>query len=132
MERILTYSITENENGLRIEQFLRRHGYSKQNFTELKKIAAIAQAYNTMVIPHVWGSGVGLAASLQDIASLPTAPLSLTPVEPMLEYDQSSHPFRLDLIRDGIEFTDGFVKVPDTPGIGVEIDRKILDKFQIN
>ena len=85
-----------------------------------------------MVIPHVWGSGVGLAASLQYIASLPTAPLSLTPVEPMLEYDQSSHPFRLDLIRDGIEFIDGFVKVPDTPGIGVEIDRKILDKFQIN
>lgn len=38
MERILTYSITENENGLRIEQFLRRHGYSKQNFTELKKM----------------------------------------------------------------------------------------------
>ena len=105
---------------------------SSGGFTELKKIAAIAQAYNTMVIPHVWGSGVGLAASLQYIASLPTAPLSLTPVEPMLEYDQSSHPFRLDLIRDGIEFTDGFVKVPDTPGIGVEIDRKILDKFQIN
>ena len=38
MERILTYSIIENENGLRIEQFLRRHGYSKQNFTELKKM----------------------------------------------------------------------------------------------
>ncbi|MFR8178324.1 MAG: mandelate racemase/muconate lactonizing enzyme family protein [Christensenellales bacterium] len=32
---------------------------SSGGFTELKKIAAIAQAYNTMVIPHVWGSGVG-------------------------------------------------------------------------
>ena len=95
-------------------------------------MAALTQAYNTMMIPHVWGSGVGLAASLQFIASLSNTPMADTPVEPLLEYDRSSHPFRLDLIRDGIEFTDGFVKVPDTPGIGVEIDRKILDKFQIN
>ncbi len=105
---------------------------SSGGFTELKKVAAIAQAYNTMVIPHVWGSGVGLAASLQFIASLPSAPLSLTPVEPMLEYDQSSHPFRLDLIIDGVIFRDGYVQVPTTPGIGVEINRKVLEKYRIN
>lgn len=104
---------------------------SSGGFTELKKVAAMAQAYNTPVIPHVWGSGVGLAASLQFIASLPTAPLSLRPVEPMLEYDQSSHPFRLDLINDGIEFVDGFVKVPAAPGIGVEINRTILNQYRI-
>lgn len=39
MERILTYHITELENGLRIEQYLRRRGYSKQNFTDLKKMS---------------------------------------------------------------------------------------------
>lgn len=38
MERILTYHITEPDSGLRIEQYLRRHGYSKQNFTDLKKM----------------------------------------------------------------------------------------------
>lgn len=38
MERILTYHITESDSGLRIEQYLKRHGYSKQNFTELKKM----------------------------------------------------------------------------------------------
>ncbi len=105
---------------------------SSGGFTELKKVAAIAQAYNTMLVPHVWGSGVGLAASLQFIASLPPAPLSLTPTEPMLEYDQSSHPFRLDLIYDGVEFKDGFVKVPTAPGIGVEVNRSILEKYKIN
>lgn len=105
---------------------------SSGGFTELKKVAAIAQAYNTMVIPHVWGSGVGLAASLQFIASLPPAPISLTPVEPMLEYDQSSHPFRLDLIYDSVVFEDGFVHVPTAPGIGVEINRNTLEKYRIN
>lgn len=38
MERILTYHITESDSGLRIEQYLKRHGYSKQNFTDLKKM----------------------------------------------------------------------------------------------
>lgn len=38
MERILTYHISESDCGLRIEQYLKRHGYSKQNFTDLKKL----------------------------------------------------------------------------------------------
>ena len=49
----------------------------------------------------------------------------------MLEYDQSSHPFRLDLIYDGIVFKDGFVHVPTAPGIGVEINREILKRYAI-
>ncbi|MEG1196247.1 MAG: mandelate racemase/muconate lactonizing enzyme family protein [Clostridia bacterium] len=101
-------------------------------FTELKKIAALTQSYNTMLIPHVWGSGVGLAASLQFIATLAPTPLALKPVEPMLEFDQSSHPFRLDLIFDGIKLEDGYVQVPTTPGIGVEVNREIFVRYQIN
>lgn len=38
MSRILVYQISETEQGLRIEQYLRRQGYSRQNLTELKKI----------------------------------------------------------------------------------------------
>lgn len=37
MERTLIYQIRETEQGLRIEQYLRRRGYSRQNLTELKK-----------------------------------------------------------------------------------------------
>jgi len=105
---------------------------SSGGFTECKKIAAITQAYNTMLIPHVWGSGIGLAASSQFIAALPSVPLSQNALEPLLEYDQSSHPFRLDLINDGVTFKNGFVEVPTGAGIGVEVNRKILEKFKIN
>lgn len=38
MERVLTYHIKEAENGLRIEQYLKHYGYSRQNFTDLKKM----------------------------------------------------------------------------------------------
>lgn len=38
MERILTYQITEDLSGLKINQYLRRQGYSLQNLTDLKKM----------------------------------------------------------------------------------------------
>jgi len=104
---------------------------SSGGFTECKKIAAMAQAYNTMLIPHVWGSGIGLAASLQYIASLPPAPLSLNPLEPYLEYDQSSHPFREDLIFHAIQMEDGMVKIPEKPGLGIEINRDVIEKYSV-
>lgn len=105
---------------------------SAGGFTECKKMAAIAQAYNTAVMPHAWGSGIGLAAALQFLASLPPTPLCDTPSELMLEFDRSSHPFRLELINDGIEVKDGYIYVPNKPGIGVEVNREILEKYKID
>jgi len=105
---------------------------SSGGFTECKKIQVLTQSYNTAMIPHVWGSGVGLAASLQFISTLVPTPICHTPVEPMVEYDQSSHPFRLDLIDTEIVFRDGHVTVPTGPGIGVNVDRKVLEKYKIN
>ena len=81
--------------------------------------------------PHVWGSGVGLAASLQFIAALPSLPLTLNPVEPMLEFDRSSHPFRRELIFDGIQMQAGRVQIPDAPGIGVEVNREVLARYAV-
>ncbi len=103
---------------------------SSGGFTECKKIAALAQAWGVMLIPHVWGSGIGLAASLQFIASLPPAPLSLHPEEPMLEYDQSAHPFREDLIFNAIAMRDGRVPIPQKPGIGVEVNRDVIEQYR--
>lgn len=105
---------------------------SSGGFTECKKIAAMAQASHTTLIPHVWGSGIGIAASLQFIASIPCNPLSLNPTEPMLEFDQSSHPFRKDLICDGVSYKDGKVTIPTKPGIGVDVDTDTIKKYKIN
>jgi D-galactarolactone cycloisomerase len=102
---------------------------SSGGFTECEKIAALAQAWNTAVVPHVWGTGVGLAASLQFVATLPPTPLSLYPEEPMLEYDTSSHPFREDLVHGAIRRADGKVPVPQGTGIGVEVDRGVVERY---
>jgi D-galactarolactone cycloisomerase len=104
---------------------------SAGGFTECRKISALAQAWHLSVNPHVWGSGIGLAASLQFIATIPPTPLALKPIEPMLEYDQSSHPFRQDLIFNSINMEQGMVKVPSAPGIGVEINRDVIEQYEI-
>ncbi len=101
-------------------------------FTEYKKIIAIAQATNSSIIPHVWGSGIGLAASLQLMAVIPPNPQALETTHPMLEYDQSSHPFRGDLIHNTINMKDGFVSIPKGYGIGIEVNRSILEQYNIN
>jgi D-galactarolactone cycloisomerase len=103
---------------------------SAGGFTECRKISVLAQAWHMMLIPHVWGSGIGLAASLQFLATVPPAPLALKPIEPMLEYDQSSHPFRQDLIFDAIAMRDGKVPVPTGPGIGVEVNRDVIERYR--
>ena len=103
---------------------------SAGGFTECRKISALAQAWHMPIVPHVWASGIGLAASLQFIATLPPAPLALHPIEPMLEYDQSAHPFRQDLIHGAITMVNGMVRIPDGPGLGVEINRDVIERYE--
>jgi len=105
---------------------------SAGGFTECRKISALAQAWHMPIIPHVWASGIGLAAALQFIATLPPAPLALKPIEPMLEYDQSAHPFRQDLIFGAIRMEQGRVRIPDGPGLGVDVNRDVIDRYKQN
>jgi len=98
--------------------------------TAARHIVALAQAAGVAVNPHVWGSGVAQAASLQVIAALPVPHHSLFATEPVLEYDRSSHPFRQHLIHEPILQRDGWVPIPNGPGLGVEVDRTVLERFR--
>lgn len=48
MNRVLIYHIHETENGLRVEQYLRRRGYSRQNLVELKKMT------DSILVNNIW------------------------------------------------------------------------------
>ncbi|MEZ5739917.1 MAG: mandelate racemase/muconate lactonizing enzyme family protein [Burkholderiaceae bacterium] len=97
-----------------------------------RHIVTLAQSFGVQVNPHVWGSAVAQAASLQLIAALPVAHHSLFAQQPLLEYDQSAHPFRRDLVAAPIEMVDGMVAIPDRPGLGLEIRRDVLARYRIN
>lgn len=84
-------------------------------FTECKKIAALASTWDLQISPHVWGAVVGLAAATHFIAS--------TYESELLEFDQSPDPLRDDLATEPLKFEKGYVRVPDKPGLGIELDQ---------
>ncbi|MDI9221185.1 mandelate racemase/muconate lactonizing enzyme family protein [Pantoea sp. EA-12] len=100
--------------------------------SECKKIADMAQAFGVRVNPHVWGSGIGIAASLQWMATVPThTPTSLQPLQPLLEFDQTEHPIRQAIIAEPIIQQNGWVSIPEGPGLGIEINRDALRHFAV-
>ncbi|MBR1191035.1 mandelate racemase/muconate lactonizing enzyme family protein [Bradyrhizobium sp. AUGA SZCCT0160] len=100
--------------------------------SECKKIADMAEAFGIRYNPHVWGTGIAIAASLQLLAVLPThTPSSLAPLQPMLEFDRTEHPIRQAILKRPIEHERGIVRVPDGPGLGVEVDREALARFAV-
>ena len=99
--------------------------------TECKKIAALAQAHAVQCVPHAWGTAIGLAATIHYLASLPDTPPCLVPVPPLLEYEQTFNPFRDELSLVKIAHQQGWVEVPTGPGLGIEIDRKILERYRV-
>lgn len=99
--------------------------------TEAKKIAALAQAHSVQCIPHCWGTAIGLAATMHFLASLPDSPPCLVPVPPMLEYEQTFNPFRDELSRTNLTHEGGVVTVPTGPGLGIDVDRAVLDRYRV-
>jgi D-galactarolactone cycloisomerase len=98
-------------------------------FTGCRHIVALAHAHGVQVNPHVWASAVGQAASLQLIAAIPPANHALFPKDILLEFDTSSHPFRSELTDMPLAQREGWVEIPQKPGLGIEINRKTLEKY---
>jgi D-galactarolactone cycloisomerase len=100
--------------------------------SETKKIADMANAFGLRVNPHVWGTGIALAAALQVIAVLPHNPPGLFPIEPLLEFDRSEHPLRMAVLREPIEQRGGWVAIPDGPGLGIEVATDAFRPYRVD
>ncbi|ARE42079.1 L-alanine-DL-glutamate epimerase and related enzymes of enolase superfamily [Rhodovulum sp. P5] len=98
--------------------------------TEMRKIAAMAETAGVRVVPHVWGTGVHVAASLQMLTILPPSPQRHAPSDPWLEFDQTDNPFRMAILKTPIACQNGRVAIPDAPGLGVDIDRDALTEWR--
>lgn len=106
--------------------------------SEYLKVMALCHAHFTPVINHVWGSAIAVATNLQLLAAMPPMPGGLHPWEPMLEFDTTDNRFRDELLLESLDIqeqvrtNDGYVRVPDGPGLGVEPDRNFIQHFEVN
>ena len=96
-----------------------------------KKVAHIAESVGRMIVPHVFTSGIQglhLAATLQVAATLPAR------VCPYVEYGLEPPALTIEtlqgLLKEPIVIDgDGCVQVPQLPGIGVEVNEEMVQKY---
>ncbi len=97
--------------------------------TEVKRIAALASAFQTNIIPHSWGTGIAFAAGLHLVSALDLAPGRLRMPEALLEMDRSESALRDTLTRPQFKQEGGRVAVPTASGLGVDVDPESLARF---
>ena len=86
MNRTFLYSISEADHDLRIEQFLRRRGYSRQNLTELKKMPDSIQVNGlNCILKKTLSTGDELAVRIRETDSSEKIPAVNIPLRIIYE-----------------------------------------------
>jgi L-alanine-DL-glutamate epimerase-like enolase superfamily enzyme len=76
-----------------------------------------------MVAPHAFAGAVLLAASLHFIAAIPNGLV--------LEFDQNPNGLRDDLLKEPIRIDkDGMIRLPERPGLGIELDTAAIERYR--
>jgi len=92
--------------------------------TEAVRVAGLAADRGVTVVPHLWKTGLSIAAAVQ-LASV-------TPHCPYVEFlpaDLSESPLRKELTVGTPEMVDGVLVPSAAPGLGVELNRDALERF---
>jgi len=91
-------------------------------FTIARKIADLAELRSVAVCPHAWLTDLLTAASLHMNAYLKRSLF--------LEFNVSRSPMLRELCREPLRMEEGFIRVPQGPGLGVEVDEAVIERFR--
>jgi L-alanine-DL-glutamate epimerase-like enolase superfamily enzyme len=92
--------------------------------TEAKRVTELARERGLTVVPHLWNTGISVAAA--HLAAV-------TPECPFIEYlppDLSESALRKELLSDEPQMVDGVIPLPMKPGLGIELNRDALARFE--
>ncbi len=91
--------------------------------TEAVRIAALASAFQLTVAPHLWGSALLFYSGLQLAAATPNCTI--------LEYSLGFNPMLHELAVEPPVVREGWMYIPDRPGLGVTINPEFVQKYQV-
>jgi L-alanine-DL-glutamate epimerase-like enolase superfamily enzyme len=94
--------------------------------TEARKVADYAKARGVLVVPHCWKTGIGIAASAHFCIATSNCPY----FEFMIR-DLAPSELRRFLVKNELEIKDGYIDPPESPGLGIEVDRNVLEKYEM-
>jgi D-galactarolactone cycloisomerase len=104
---------------------------SAGGISEVKKICSLAQTFGVEVVLHTWGTGIAVAAALQMMSNWDTIPGRMNKPFPLIEIDRTENPLRDKLIKPLLKVCNGFLQVPDGPGLGVDVDESLLNEYRV-
>ena len=103
-------------------QYVRPDVCMAGGLTHSKKIAALAEAHHVGVVPHNPLSPVSTAACLQLAACIPNFA--------MQEYPRGElEPPKSEIIETTLRVEDGFLIIPDAPGIGITLAEDAAERY---
>lgn len=89
--------------------------------SECRRIAAMAEAYDVAVAPHCPLGPLALAACLQLAATAPN--VAIQEMSLGIHYNTGGHDLLNYVVnKEALTPSDGYLPIPDGPGLGVEID----------
>ncbi len=93
--------------------------------TEAMRVCALAGERGVTVVPHIWKSGISIAAAAHLAA--------LTPHCPFIEFLPAtlcSSALRKRLAKEELRIENGSLPLPRKPGLGIELNRSALAEFK--
>jgi len=91
--------------------------------TEACRVADFAEDRGVKVVNHFYTNTIGSAAGLHFLASRQSAFI--------MEYCVEETPIRWDLTRQKMPVVDGCVEVPEGPGLGVDLDEEVIERYRV-
>ena len=96
---------------------------TRTGLTQAMRIAGDAHERGLKVANHCFTTDLNAAASLHFLAAIPNALICEYCVEPS---ELSRH-----LVRNPIQMIDGHAQVPTDPGLGVELDDEVMQRYRV-
>ena len=93
--------------------------------TEAKRVCDLAEGRNLTIVPHLWKTGISIAAAAHLAATTPSCAF----IE-FLPAQLCESALRKDLVSEELRMVNGSVPLPAKPGLGVELNRDALERFQ--
>lgn len=88
-----------------------------------KRIGWDSYERHRLCVNHSYKTGVNIAASLHFVAALPNSHY--------FEYCVEQGALRQTLTKQRFPVVDGEIAVPEEPGLGVELDEKVVEKYRV-
>jgi L-alanine-DL-glutamate epimerase-like enolase superfamily enzyme len=93
--------------------------------TEARRVCELAAERGRLVVPHGWKTGITVAATAQLAA--------VTAQMPFFEFvpqQVAESALRRELVSDELELVGGQLALPQRPGLGIELNREALERFE--